>query len=106
MCGQATTDLITIAEVAGRVRENRHAAPREICATCWERHVWISARAWAADPLGIVQLDMGSLREASRAGLAVEFRALAMLAQRHQGEFRELVEAENVLAALTGLGLR
>jgi hypothetical protein len=86
---------------AGRWRNPKQPPPDGLCAICTDSLALYGLDKWAQNPVGILRIDTGSWNQAGRDRLSLELRALASLAAEYPGRFRELLEAEQVMQALT-----
>jgi hypothetical protein len=81
----------------------KYIPPGGTCWVCWECLATFGYEKRAADPVKVLRIDLLVSDGRGREALHTEVLALASLAARHPGEFRELLEAEAVMQALAGI---
>lgn len=84
------------------MRRKSADAPDMICTVCYEKLGCYGRENWNRNPLAVLQADIKSWNPAARDALRRELLALASLAASHPDEFRRLLTAERVMAALAG----
>lgn len=85
-------------------RALKHVPPEGTCAACWERLALYGRQDWRDRPVAVVAADLLVHDREGQSALHWELLALASLAARHPGEFRDLLDTEKTFAALAGTG--
>jgi len=87
----------------GRLQVVRVTPPDGMCAPCWQNLGVYGLKTWRAAPLAVLRTDLAVTDEQGRVALAKELIALADLAAAHPEEFRQALESEEILKALSRL---